>query len=36
MNVQEFDTPENLFLSGGIFTEMCSKANISLADIKVC
>ncbi|OWZ63367.1 hypothetical protein AYX15_04629 [Cryptococcus neoformans] len=32
--VAEFDTPENLFLSGGIFTEMCSKANISLADIK--
>lgn len=36
MNVQEFDTPESLFLSDGIFTEMCSKASITLADIKVC
>ncbi|WVQ95135.1 hypothetical protein IAU59_002229 [Kwoniella sp. CBS 9459] len=32
--VAEFDTPENLFLQDGIFTEMCGKASISLADIK--
>ncbi|WVQ72026.1 hypothetical protein IAR50_001570 [Cryptococcus sp. DSM 104548] len=32
--VAELDTPENLFLMGGIFTEMCSKANISLGDIQ--
>lgn len=36
MNIQELDTPENLFLSDGIFTEMCSKASITLTDIKVC
>ncbi|KAL0247372.1 hypothetical protein I308_104408 [Cryptococcus tetragattii IND107] len=32
--VAELDTPENLFLSDGIFTEMCSKASITLTDIK--
>nr|ODN94507.1 ATP-binding cassette transporter YOR1 [Cryptococcus depauperatus CBS 7855] len=31
----EFDTPENLFAMGGIFSEMCSKASLTMADIKV-
>jgi ABC-type multidrug transport system fused ATPase/permease subunit len=30
----EFDTPENLFLQNGIFTEMCAKSNIDLEEIK--
>ncbi|WWC71394.1 uncharacterized protein I206_105349 [Kwoniella pini CBS 10737] len=32
--VEEFDTPENLFLKNGIFTEMCGKASLSLGDIR--
>ncbi|WVQ79719.1 hypothetical protein IAT38_001819 [Cryptococcus sp. DSM 104549] len=32
--VEEFDTPEKLFLMDGVFTEMCQKASINLADIK--
>ncbi|TYJ53514.1 hypothetical protein B9479_005845 [Cryptococcus floricola] len=32
--VAEFDTPENLFLMNGAFTEMCGKASISLGDIR--
>ncbi|WVQ68434.1 uncharacterized protein L199_006642 [Kwoniella botswanensis] len=32
--VEEFDTPENLFLKDGIFTEMCGKASLTLADIR--
>jgi len=32
--VAEFDTPENLYLKGGIFTEMAQKSSISLDDIK--
>jgi ABC-type multidrug transport system fused ATPase/permease subunit len=32
--VAEFDTPENLFLKNGIFTEMAQKSSITLEDIK--
>ncbi|WWC90534.1 uncharacterized protein L201_005470 [Kwoniella dendrophila CBS 6074] len=32
--VEEFDTPENLFLQNGAFAEMCGKASLTLADIK--
>nr|XP_019044875.1 ATP-binding cassette transporter YOR1 [Kwoniella bestiolae CBS 10118]OCF23805.1 ATP-binding cassette transporter YOR1 [Kwoniella bestiolae CBS 10118] len=32
--VEEFDTPENLFLKNGIFTEMCGKASLTLGDIR--
>lgn len=32
--VAEFDTPEALFLQGGIFAEMCEKSNIDLAEIR--
>ncbi|WRT68580.1 uncharacterized protein IL334_005558 [Kwoniella shivajii] len=32
--VEEFDTPENLFLQDGVFTEMCGKASLTLADIR--
>ncbi|KAH3674695.1 hypothetical protein WICMUC_003111 [Wickerhamomyces mucosus] len=33
--VIEFDTPYNLFKLGGIFTEMCEKANIGDADFQI-
>jgi len=33
-DLQEFDTPENLFLKNGIFTEMAQKSSITLEDIK--
>lgn len=32
--VEELDTPENLFLSGGAFRGMCEHSNIDLADIR--
>jgi ABC-type multidrug transport system fused ATPase/permease subunit len=32
--VAEFDTPENLFLQGGAFAEMCEKSNIDLQEIR--
>jgi len=32
--VEEFDTPENLFRAGGAFHEMCGKSNISLEDVQ--
>ncbi|KAK8854643.1 hypothetical protein IAR55_003382 [Kwoniella newhampshirensis] len=32
--VAEFDTPENLYNMKGIFTEMCQKASLNLADIR--
>ncbi|CAK9781035.1 hypothetical protein CC85DRAFT_282605 [Cutaneotrichosporon oleaginosum] len=32
--VEEFDTPENLFLAGGAFTSMCTKSGITLEDIR--
>lgn len=32
---QEFDTPENLFLMNGAFTEMCGKASLGLPEIRV-
>lgn len=32
--VEEFDTPENLYRQGGVFTEMAQKSSITLEDIK--
>ena len=32
--IAEFDTPENLFLQGGAFAEMCEKSNIDLNEIR--
>lgn len=32
--IAEFDTPENLFLRGEIFKEMCDKSNIDLQEIR--
>jgi len=32
--IAEFDTPENLFLQGGAFAEMCEKSNIDLKEIR--
>jgi ABC-type multidrug transport system fused ATPase/permease subunit len=32
--VEEFDTPENLYRKGGAFAEMCEKSSISLEDIR--
>ncbi|ORX38364.1 P-loop containing nucleoside triphosphate hydrolase protein [Kockovaella imperatae] len=32
--VEEFDTPFNLFLANGFFTEMCHKSAITIEDIK--
>ena len=32
--VAEFDTPENLYRMGGVFTEMAQKSSITLEDIK--
>ena len=33
--VEEFDTPEDLFGKGGAFYEMCQKSSISMEDIQV-
>lgn len=32
--VEEFDTPENLYLKNGHFTEMCEKSGLTLEDIR--
>ena len=32
---QEFDTPYNLYQSGGLFRGMCDRSNITSKDIEI-